>query len=572
MPAGRAFGVVSSAIAVALALYVAWDVFTLLGRGFDLTDEAFYILWIAAPRSYEMSATFFAYLIHPLYTLLDGNIAVLRFLAAGLLIAGGAGAFWAVGPAGRADDVPTALVTPLVAGGLAIAAGVSQLVYYSYFWLPTPSYNWLVTLASLALLAALGLLTRQALYGSAILAAIAGVLALFAKPLSAPLFAAIYLLVLVITLRDWTAVLAQAARGAVACLVLLVLLAPFVAYDRVLEQALTYLPNASYLPSRRTVLYNFELLMRSEGPQIVAAGLLLIALFSERWSRRTRIVLMAALAVAVIWGSLPAIRSDALQPHLGTLLTLIAAFTVALARFLATSPERRAWLSVLGWAILIPWAASFGTGNTWQNQTSLHIGVACVVILAALCELRRWSAPAALVCAVALLAVTYREMSLATATPYRQATPIHAQNDRVTSGPLATLRLSPETAAFARTLRERAAEAGFTPGTPVIDLSGELPGVVVLLEGRAPVTPWILGGYDQSDWLLRFAVDNTPAEVRERAWLIEMSGPRSFAPELIDALGFDLNDGYRIAATAQHPLHNLPVRLLAPKGPATSPE
>ena len=49
-------------------------------RGIDITDEGYYLNWISNPFLYKHSLSQFGYIYHPLYLMVDGNIAYLRIL------------------------------------------------------------------------------------------------------------------------------------------------------------------------------------------------------------------------------------------------------------------------------------------------------------------------------------------------------------------------------------------------------------------------------------------------------------------------------------------------------------
>ena len=59
------------------------------------------------------------------------------------------------------------------------------------------------------------------------------------------------------------------------------------------------------------------------------------------------------------------------------------------------------------------------------------------------------------------------------------------------------------TADYVVGLQQIALDADWEQGTHLIDLTGASPGAVVVLDGRAPGVPWLLGGYEGSD---RFAL------------------------------------------------------------------
>jgi len=47
-------------------------------HSFDFTDESFYLIWMSAPFRYDWSVSQFGFIYHPLYQVLDGDIASLR--------------------------------------------------------------------------------------------------------------------------------------------------------------------------------------------------------------------------------------------------------------------------------------------------------------------------------------------------------------------------------------------------------------------------------------------------------------------------------------------------------------
>ncbi|MEJ0009454.1 MAG: hypothetical protein WDN72_02355 [Alphaproteobacteria bacterium] len=182
-----------SAVAVAAVLALAGSLLLHAGAGFDFTDESFYLLWMEGPRAFPASVSQFGFLYHPLYRLLDGDIALLRqcnllgtfllgWAVAGALLyslrgADGARELWR-----RGEGIAVAFVA---------ASGV--LVYFST-WLPTPSYNSLALQA--LLVAAAGMLLCEAESSCPSLAgwALVGIgefLAIMAKPTAGLALAAV---------------------------------------------------------------------------------------------------------------------------------------------------------------------------------------------------------------------------------------------------------------------------------------------------------------------------------------------------------------------------------------------
>jgi hypothetical protein len=63
--------------AVGVILLISWRS-KYSAYGIDFTDESFYLLWIANPFIYDESITQFSFVYHPLYRLLNGDVAALR--------------------------------------------------------------------------------------------------------------------------------------------------------------------------------------------------------------------------------------------------------------------------------------------------------------------------------------------------------------------------------------------------------------------------------------------------------------------------------------------------------------
>lgn len=157
--------------------------------GIDLTDESFYLIWMANPWIYSVSVTQFGFIYHPLHLLFQGDITLLR-QANILIIFGLAWVLCVVFFRATLDTHQQTLSwrsLPILA--LATVTATCSLIYFCpYGWLATPSYNSLVFQA--LLLASIGLLLAEktvSLVSIAgwILIGVGGWLAFMAKPTSA---------------------------------------------------------------------------------------------------------------------------------------------------------------------------------------------------------------------------------------------------------------------------------------------------------------------------------------------------------------------------------------------------
>jgi len=61
-------------IALTLVIRTTW----LMGRGFDFTDESFYLMWAQRPADFDIAYGLFGYGLHPLFKMVGGSVSGLR--------------------------------------------------------------------------------------------------------------------------------------------------------------------------------------------------------------------------------------------------------------------------------------------------------------------------------------------------------------------------------------------------------------------------------------------------------------------------------------------------------------
>jgi hypothetical protein len=106
--------------------------------------------------------------------------------------------------------------------------------------------------------------------------------------------------------------------------------------------------------------------------------------------------------------------------------------------------------------------------------------------------------------------------------PYRQDVPVWTMQTPVTirQGQDSVL-VSEKLAIYLRDIQTVAEEAGFVAGTPIIDWTGHAPGTVYALGGEAYGFMWFLGNYAGSDEAARFILEEGWTESqRQSAWLL----------------------------------------------------
>ena len=147
--------------------------------------------------------------------------------------------------------------------------------------------------------------------------------------------------------------------------------------------------------------------------------------------------------------------------------------------------------------------------------------------------------------------------------------PIRTQNTAVKIGG-GEIKVSEVYAKHIDTMREKARQGGFTPGTPVLDLEGYVsPGVMYLLDAEAVGSPWILTTDYRDAAVLDYATKifkRVPRNKLQRSWLLMRPGAkRRLSEEIFVRLNLDFPDGYEKRAEWRLGEGELPLMLYAPK-------
>jgi hypothetical protein len=107
------------------------------------------------------------------------------------------------------------------------------------------------------------------------------------------------------------------------------------------------------------------------------------------------------------------------------------------------------------------------------------------------------------------------------------------------------LKVDPSTALYISALKKIALEAGWQPGTPLIDLTGGSPGATVILDGRIMGVPWLLGGYKGSAEFAKTVLKMVPEPLQNTAWVLTApEGKRSLSDKILSEIGLNFPDRY----------------------------
>lgn len=547
-----------TAVMVALSAALVVNVLRLLDRGFDFTDESFYLMVAARPAAYDVAYGLWGYGLHPLHELVGGSIAQLRRVGALILILLGAATGVCVLAIAKSNWRSAAGVQLI-----AISACV-PLTYYS-LWIPTPSYNWIVAIGAMVLLIAVVLLDDAARRPhSAAAAAVAAVLVVLTRPANMLGFGAIYLAAIFLAIPSGKDRGVQILRTAAFTAIALIGIAAVLPLDAIVSQSRGY---AAIFGMARPVPFSFAEqqidFVRSGWLWMASALIFAFALLRRGggpMSDHTVALLCMAVTVvmvAALWRTIPNRHPFRIVTASGVL-----AFSVLSIACLKNDIELRL-IGLLGVAALLPWVATLGTANPVSMQLGFYAGLSGLVALAGATFLHRHAAVAVTAVAAVALYLTFSAIQSGLASPFRLAAPVTSQAIPTELGPTAELKLDGKTSAFVMALQKAAQQGGFCRGDIAVDLSGSLPGAVFAIGGHMPVFPWILSGYPFSNHLAQEYLKRLGQPQLERAWLITGETPGSFSIRMWQSIGIDFAD-YRLVRDLRHPIDDTPVKLYAP--------
>jgi hypothetical protein len=102
------------------------------------------------------------------------------------------------------------------------------------------------------------------------------------------------------------------------------------------------------------------------------------------------------------------------------------------------------------------------------------------------------------------------------------------------------LVLSKDFGRYVSEAMKTAKQVGFKQGTPMVDLTGQSPGILYAMGASNIGQPWTVGGYPGSAALAVKMLKKATCQELATAWLLlEPEGPRKIAPQIL--LSFDAN-------------------------------
>ncbi len=510
-------------------------------RGFDLTDESYYLLNYLHWREVTATATFFGAYFEAPFRLLGQHVGAVRVFGMAMLLAAGGFFAWRVLAFDGDRDHRGPRPLPFVVGGM-----VASQFYYSYVTtLRAPSYNLLVLfcmLVATGLLLALveGRGSRAQRWGAAFAYGLVLGACAFGKATSAAAMLLCHgaFFVAFNRRRRLLEVVGPALAGVALNIVLMQLLQPN--WLQVLRDGVTLTTtlDGRYASIPFGTLWSAVLRGGARLLPALLGAALVFGFIVRRWGRSQR-ALLSALVVLLVAGIMLTIQLQGYGKSWWVLLlfgTGLLWFTERLCRE-RTLPARAA-LPTLGLTVLLfalPVAYSIGTNGSLPSHTQM---AAVFAVVAMMLPLRRlWALGlihrSALVAALAALCVPTLVSQLRSlddpSFTYRLRTGLLQQQWPVALGAAGdTLRVDAATRSHLEALAAAMRDAGYTAGEPILDVTGDAPGLVYALGGRPVGVAWLIGGYAGSERVAALVLSSVPAETLRHAWVLSADGnPRA---------------------------------------------
>lgn len=546
-----------------------------LPRGFDVTDESFYLLSFRYPNEYQASFSTFHLLVAKGLGLVDCSVLTYRWLGLLANVFGAVAFAWSFARWQRT-------VAPASSRPLMVTIGyvmLGSLLVFSIF--PrTLSYNSLNSLLLLLGAAAVLLTLRSGPTGCwwLLVAGVAAGLQVFVKPSTAFLVVVSETLLLI---WCWQRQGIKAIIGGVLLLGLGIAAGltfyfvrvqpPLVWYHHLAQEMTVMQTSGGYgimdlLPSYVKVAgQTLRFMFYPMGPAL----LLLIGL-AWWWPRQLqpatgpRRIAFTLLALAILYTAWQAVRrhwytnsfSNQYQslPLLLALLVLAAGVLLVLPATPESTPRLKPTAQLLpvgGWLFMLPFLASMGTINDLRLNLLIDAGpwFALLLLFTGL-YLRRL--PMGAVSLLLLLPAAWAAEQVGWGTlktPYglrqamsKQVIPLH------TAGLTTPLLVDTATATFFTQLTHLLAQSGFRPGDPIVALY-DVPGLVYASGGISPGIPWYFSNRNVRNC---HALDVTQLPMG-KAYIITTRPLEQGIQACLRAKGINFPQQYRLAGALSSP-------------------
>lgn len=544
-------------------IFIVGVVLWFCNYGIDFTDESFYLAWIDNPFIYKINipVSFFGFIYHPIYLLVDGDITTLRqaniiltYLPAWVLSYLLIRKYWHIENIGLFATL-----------SLSAAIGTLSLINFG-FWLVTPNYNTLTFQA--LMLTCIGLFLAQknssskSILGWSLIG-IGGWLTFMAKPSSAALLAPCVFLCLLFSKKtnNWLLLLASSIATVLILLSGLYIdgsISIFIQRIIVSIETLDILGSGQQLKN----LFRIDSLRFNNNEKlfIIFSSIFVIigtgcARFNNKYPNFVFYLLYLLLYSAIFFIFLSG-TSTIFLSNLILFTVLVSCFFIIVCNFRALHIPSISNIAFGAFLLALPYIYAFGTnGNYWTvgANAGLFWGLAAIVLMP--CIIRSALSFYTLSSLVLLFQIiTTILLNNGIEKPYRQphslrqnAYPFDIRNQ-------GNVILAKSYFSYLSSATRAAEMAGLHSNMDVIDLTGRSPGILYSLKVIGLGQPWMVGGYPGSGQLATRSLDTVSCRELANAWLLEEpNGPRRLSFNVLQRFGAHRESDYEVVGTFSTP-------------------
>lgn len=517
-----------------------------LGRGFDFTDEGFYLLWIDSPYSYSGSLTLFGYFFHPIYLLLNKSVFLLRTFNILVVYSLTTTAFYLI--------LNKISINKIITIALSTSLSFTSLSY-NLMIVATPNYNSLTLIASLFFVVSILLINDNSKKNIGwILVVVAIWLAFLGKATTA---AGLTLLTCILAIIQNKLINKNILYSLVTAVI--VFLLSFILTDFALFDLLK-----SGLQSKDILVGHTNEIIRIESyalPFIQFIQLVVFSLFFTIlcWASTTTIKylqgwwltsLIGAPLLIYVYISYLGYTINWFTNFNLVVFYLIVSFPIVMLLIVKNKIENVEVNVILYIFTLlaIPYVIVLGTNNSYNVVLPYYV----VFIVMALFYLIQSSLKNISIKFTIPIVILFQFISISLINyswdfPYRQDTKTLDQNTSIDFGKKGgVLFVDKNVAEYISKAKSIATKAGFKNNDTIIDLTGQSPGLVYALGGRGLSTPWILGGYKGSNDFAIYHLSRASCEQLTTSWVLleNDESARGISKDVLKTNGLDINTDY----------------------------
>lgn len=276
------------------------------------------------------------------------------------------------------------------------------------------------------------------------------------------------------------------------------------------------------------------------------------------------------LGVILIFGSLVA-GSPTLSMHNATYssylfggfnrydVQVIAIFVLLLIALIVSMPvwnKSRSTLALFAGLILLPYSVAMGTGNTLFTQVIVSLApwsvlIALLVVARYPDELNKMPIALIGICFVVTIAL---QIFTSAFRPYNLSLPLTRQDQMIAVEGLGELKVDAGTYKFFADMKVVAKACDITPGAPFIGLYN-IPGVALAMQATPVLTPW-LNNKAQAEFVIERM---RPEELSMVVVALQMRGEGAFPP--LPRQLADLTTGYRNCGMVTYPYQHQRIQI-----------